>query len=372
MDRGQGPKSARFLELDGLRGLAALSVVLYHYTHMYNQYFSHRPKPLFSFSRGNLGVELFFIISGFVILMTVSRTKTILDFLVSRLSRIYPVYWVAIIFTFTVLTISGIWPTGETSKPAFLFNFTMLQRFFSIKAVDGVYWSLQYELLFYGLVLGAMVLGPIRRVELLCVLLLAASLAYWAFLQADVFASLGPAGSLIKQGWLLATILGDAEFFVSGMMLYRIRERGLSSTRLAIIAGAIAMSFLVDGGLIGFVHAAFVALVGLVIFGYVPMLRSSPMVFLGAISYPLYLVHQYAGYVLIDKLEAAGLNVNLAIAVTIAVAIAAATVLSKTVERPATKLIRDWYSRYKQVRPSQGAFRASSGAALPSDEKIPA
>jgi peptidoglycan/LPS O-acetylase OafA/YrhL len=368
MDRVQGSKSARFLELDGLRGLAALSVVLYHYTHMYNQYFNHRPKPLVSFSRGNLGVELFFIISGFVILMTVSKTKTILDFAVSRLSRIYPVYWVAIIVTFTILTISGIWPTGETSKPAFLFNFTMLQRFFSIKAVDGVYWSLQYELLFYGLILGALILGLIRRVEMLCVVMLAASFAYWTLLQADAFSSLGPAGSLIKQGLLLAIILGDAEFFVSGMMLYRIREKGLSLPRLAIIAGAIAMSFLVDGGLMGIVHSAFVLLVGLAIFGYVPFLRSRPMVFLGAISYPLYLVHQYAGYVLIDKLEAAGVNVNIAIAATIVVAIIAATVLSKTIERPATKLIRDRYAAFKQTRASRGSFRDSPNA-LPSDEK---
>jgi peptidoglycan/LPS O-acetylase OafA/YrhL len=355
MDRVQGSKSARFLELDGLRGLAALSVVLYHYTYMFNQYFSNRSKPAFSFSRGNLGVELFFIISGFVILMTVSKAKTILDFLVSRLSRIYPVYWVAIFFTFTILTIFGTWPTGEPSKSAVLFNFTMLQRFFSIKAVDGVYWSLQYELLFYALILGAFILGLIRRVELICITMLAASLAYWVCLQANVFSSLGPAGSLIKQAWLLAIILGDAEFFVTGMMLYRIREKGSSSTRLAVIAGAIGMSFLVDGWVIGFAHTAFAILVGLAIAGRLPVLSSRPMVFLGAISYPLYLVHQYAGYVLIDKLEAAGVNPNVAIMATIATAVAGATVLSTTIERPATKVIRAWYSQYKAAKAQEAS-----------------
>jgi peptidoglycan/LPS O-acetylase OafA/YrhL len=368
MDRVPETKPARFLELDGLRGLAALSVVLYHYTYMYNQYFENRDKPLLSFSRGNLGVELFFIISGFVILMTVSRTKTILDFVVSRVSRIYPVYWVAVIFTFAVLTISGIWPTGATSKPALLFNFTMLQRFVSVKAVDGVYWSLQYELLFYGLILGALVLGLIRRVELLCVAMLASSLAYWVLLQADVFASLGSAGSLIKQAWLLAIILQDAEFFVSGMMLYRSREAGLSSSRLAIIAGAIGMSFLVDGWVMGVAHTGFVILVGLAIFGYVPFLRSRPMVFLGAISYPLYLVHQYAGYVLIDKLEAAGVNANFAIVATIATAIAGAVILSRTIERPVTRVVRDRYAALKQSKASRLAAVKSSSV-LPQDEK---
>jgi peptidoglycan/LPS O-acetylase OafA/YrhL len=108
MGQATGTKSARLLELDGLRGLAALSVVLYHYTYMYNQFFGHRTKPLATFSRGMFGVDLFFIISGFVILMTVSRADNVLDFVVSRLSRIYPVYWVAIAFTFITLTISGL------------------------------------------------------------------------------------------------------------------------------------------------------------------------------------------------------------------------------------------------------------------------
>jgi peptidoglycan/LPS O-acetylase OafA/YrhL len=257
---------------------------------------------------------------------------------------------VAIAFTFITLTISGIWPLGVISKPALLFNFTMLQRFFSVQAVDGVYWSLQYELLFYGLILAVFALGIIKRVELLCAAMLGLSLAYWVALQADVFTALGTPGSLIKQAWLLGIILQDAEFFVTGMMLYRCWKEGLSSTRLSMIAGAIGLSFLVEGWLTGFVHLGFALLVGLAIFGYIPVLRSRPMVFLGAISYSLYLTHQYAGYVLINKLEAAGVNANIAIPITIAVAIAFAAGLRKTVEQPSLRVIRNRYNAFKNTR----------------------
>lgn len=346
MDRTTGRGSARLLELDGLRGLAALSVVLYHYTYMYNIFFGHRSRPLVTFSRGNLGVELFFIISGFVILMTVSRTKTLLDFIVSRLSRIYPVYWVAIVFTFSILTVSGLWPLGVISTPALFFNFTMLQRFFGVQAMDGVYWTLQYELLFYGLILVVFALGLIRRVELICTAMLGLSLAYWVLLQADFFATLGAPGSLIKQAWLLGIILQDAEFFVSGMMLYRCWKEGVSPGRLAIIASAIGMSFLVDGWVTGSAHLGFAVLVGLAVFGYIAPLRSRPMVFLGTVSYSLYLVHQYAGYVLINKLEAAGVNVNIAIVATICAALVVAAILSKTIEQPTMRFIRNRYRTF--------------------------
>jgi peptidoglycan/LPS O-acetylase OafA/YrhL len=81
----------RLLELDVFRGLAALAVVLFHYTTVYERTYDHHDEMLFDFSLGHYGVQLFFIISGFVIFMTLNRTKSALDFVVSRFSRLYPV-----------------------------------------------------------------------------------------------------------------------------------------------------------------------------------------------------------------------------------------------------------------------------------------
>jgi peptidoglycan/LPS O-acetylase OafA/YrhL len=64
----------RFLELDVLRGIAAFSVVLFHYTSVYSSRFKHSPDLHFYFGHGRHGVELFFILSGFVILMSLENS----------------------------------------------------------------------------------------------------------------------------------------------------------------------------------------------------------------------------------------------------------------------------------------------------------
>src|SRR5689334_21950406 len=95
--------SERLLELDVLRGLAAFGVLCYHYTTHHTLLFSPTIKPLFNFPYGVYGVELFFMISGFVIFMTLENTKRPLDFIVSRFSRLYPCYWASVILTFSVI-----------------------------------------------------------------------------------------------------------------------------------------------------------------------------------------------------------------------------------------------------------------------------
>lgn len=81
----------RLIELDALRGIAALSVVIYHYTTRYNSLYGHD-----SFLDNNYfhycsqGVQLFFMISGFVIFLTLNHIKKPMDFVISRFSRLYP------------------------------------------------------------------------------------------------------------------------------------------------------------------------------------------------------------------------------------------------------------------------------------------
>src|SRR5690349_15385603 len=73
---------SRITGLDALRGLAALSVVLFHYTTRYDALFGHRSELLVSVPWGHYGVQIFFGISGFVIFMTLDRTATLADFAV--------------------------------------------------------------------------------------------------------------------------------------------------------------------------------------------------------------------------------------------------------------------------------------------------
>ena len=72
-----GREGGRFEELDVLRGLAAFSVVLFHYTVRYDQMFHVERDHVFQLVYGYYGVKLFFMISGFVITLTLARTRTL-------------------------------------------------------------------------------------------------------------------------------------------------------------------------------------------------------------------------------------------------------------------------------------------------------
>jgi peptidoglycan/LPS O-acetylase OafA/YrhL len=88
------------------------------------------------------------MISGFVIFMTLDRTQRPLDFVVSRFSRLFPAYWIAIAITFSVLTIFGL-GNRSVSITELLINLTMVQDFFCVKNIDRSYWALLYELFLY-------------------------------------------------------------------------------------------------------------------------------------------------------------------------------------------------------------------------------
>lgn len=142
-------KNKRIVELDILRSVAIIIVVLYHYTTRYSKLYGFESINWFKY--GNLGVELFFMLSGYFIYDSVTKSANIIDFCKKRLVRLYPTYWACLIITFCTVSLFGL-PGREVSLNHFLVNFTMLQYGLGIPDVDGVYWSLFYELMFYALI----------------------------------------------------------------------------------------------------------------------------------------------------------------------------------------------------------------------------
>ncbi len=120
MEQESRKAPTRFYEIDLLRFLAALSVVIYHYTFRAYGVGNLSPIPYLEMSRftryGYLGVELFFIISGYVILLSV-QGKTVRQFFISRVQRLYPAFWVACTLTFLVVRI---WGNGSTNALSLL------------------------------------------------------------------------------------------------------------------------------------------------------------------------------------------------------------------------------------------------------------
>jgi peptidoglycan/LPS O-acetylase OafA/YrhL len=308
-------KQARIPELDLLRFVAALSVVFYHR--------ARNDVTMFGF----LGVHLFFMISGFVILWT-AIDKSGRQFVASRISRLFPSFWVCLCLTSLVV----VWGGNEIPRPQFLANLTM-RPLFHQPAVDPVYWTLNLELKFYGLIFLALVTGQMRNIE--------RWLGVWLLLSAIALTSFAPA--------LLRNISLDnyAPLFVAGCVLYLIRTRGLSAGRivalgLSLVLTAIAAMRAQAGFTLHTADWISMTVAGVIIIEFVVFylvatrviaLRASPMWYLlGAMTYPLYLIHNRAGNVLQDKLPANFGSVEKA-AIMITLSLLVAGVLAATVER---------------------------------------
>ncbi|HET9337283.1 MAG TPA: acyltransferase family protein, partial [Sphingomicrobium sp.] len=126
---------ARLGHIDALRGLAALSVVIQHSAELVGLGFG-------AFNGGRFGVLLFFLLSGFVIPFSFSGDEPIRRFLISRFFRLYPAFWASLIAASLVSFV----PPGE-----FAANATMAPILFGQPLSVGAYWTLFFELCFYGL-----------------------------------------------------------------------------------------------------------------------------------------------------------------------------------------------------------------------------
>lgn len=334
--RGGGPaqRGGRYLELDGLRGLAVLAVVVRHLTSTYDHFFPTAPPPPFTFEDGRYGVQLFFLISGFVILMTARRAGGAVPFAIARFSRLYPPYWVALALTTVVVAVLG--PDllrrtlGEVAA-----NTTMLQAALGVRHVDDSYWSLSVELLFYAIVAVALwrSWADDRRIRWVMGTWVAVGL-----LVGIVYA----AGGRTPELWRVVILTG-AEFptlFAVGVLC--LQSRGTRLSRL--VAPTLAAGFAISWLIIDLRHAVLVTLLSL---GFVAvtraprigLLRTRAIQYLGAVSYPLYLTHQFIGYAIVHALVPS-IGRLAAMIVAFGLVLLASVVIHHTVEERAGRALR--------------------------------
>ena len=324
------PDDHRLALIDALRGVAAVAVVLYHYTVHYANHFAPTERALFTFSRGNLGVDLFFCISGFVISMTLARCRDWQDFAVRRFARIYPAYAVSIVFTYWIFSYSDL-PKFHYGVADLLMNFTMLQELLGFSHIDGVYWTLQVELLFYAIVALLHFGGFLKNPRIVCLVWLLLS-AGWALAQQHHLTRLI---QLVSE----LLILERAPLFVIGMLAFHFHKRGrVDRDGLVLIALCVACrltTYLVFAGLAAAAGFALLMLAARIrLHG-----RSSIMMFLGSISFSLYLIHQHFGYMVIREAIKAGATLNQGICGAIVASVVVATVITFAVEKPAQRVI---------------------------------
>lgn len=294
----------RVKELDLLRFLAAFLVVLFHYT--FRGYaadgFLNMPYPALApiFKYGYLGVELFFLISGFVILMTAS-SGSLQKFIVSRMVRLYPAYWVACTVTFVAILAFG----GErfsAGASQYLVNMTLLNEFVGVPSIDGVYWSLAVELKFYALVAVLLAFRQIHRAQAFLV----------AWLAVTVLLDVFPVGKL------RSVLISDyAAYFIAGAMCFLVYSQGLTKARVAAIIASWVVALRgslqsvspleqhyhahLDRVVVAVCVSVFFAVMFLVAVKRTGFVARRDWITLGALTYPLFLLHQYLGYMIINR-----------------------------------------------------------------------
>jgi peptidoglycan/LPS O-acetylase OafA/YrhL len=328
--------SRRHHEIDLFRFSAALMVVLYHYTFRGHAADGYSPFefPVLGalFRYGYLGVDLFFVISGFVILMSASRS-TAMRFTISRMVRLYPAFWVCVTLTAACIVLFG---NGlfEVGLAQYLANLTMVSGYVDVPPVDGVYWTLLVEMKFYLLVFVLLLFRQIDHIERYLAGWLALS---WAALFIDT------------PTLLRAYLITDwSSYFIAGCTFYLLRSRGPSRLRWALLAGACGLSLYhavtfaagleahfgqpFSGAVVAGIVLGFYGLFLLVALGRTQWLNLPWLATLGALTYPLYLLHQRIGYVIFQHFADA--NRFVVLSATIALMLALAYLVHRLVERP--------------------------------------
>jgi len=331
---GRPSSSGRLESLDALRGIAALAVVVYHFGYRVAEIYPEVGEPVEALIGGQFGVHLFFVISGLVIFLSLQRA-TPRTFLISRFIRLYPTYWVCAAVTFAAVAFIGL-PGREVTATEGAVNLTMLQGYLGVPHIDGAYWTLTAELGFYAQVALLFFSTRLLRGTLFTVTLYA-----WIALAtvASQIPKYLPDGAVREIASQAALGFVWIPLFVAGMAIYGLWSGGRNIPLIGVPLAATAVMALRDP-MLGV--AVFVCGLLVVVALWGPPLRrlGKPFFFLGGISYPLYLIHQNLGFIVIRWLTGLGMSHLLAACVALIAVIAIAAVLTYLVDRPMRRALR--------------------------------
>jgi peptidoglycan/LPS O-acetylase OafA/YrhL len=326
-----------------LRALAALLVVYMH-TKVYTEQFSW-PAPR---DFGASGVDLFFVISGFIMMViTARRPPRPGEFLLRRAIRIAPLYWLV---TLAILAVGLLWPAAMLHNMV-TFEHVALSLLFipHFNPLEGSYapffklgWTLNYEIYFYLVFAALLAIASIGlRLAALSTVFLVSAAFYLTMLPTNPL--LHTFGNPIILEFLIGAVIGA--LYLRG----RLQVIGPRAAMALLVGGLFFMSALFDTrdfervGTAGFGAAAvMLALLSLELRG---RLRSWPLlILLGDASYSIYLAHPLVLTLARLGARTIGLPVEqigpgmLAVMMTMAIAVAAGVAAHLWIERP----MLDW------------------------------
>ena len=338
--------------VDILRFLAAVMVMFYHYgfwVWAFPDGISARatggipPHPEMTFAgSGWVGVQVFFVISGFVIAFS-AENSTPLKFFEARFRRLVPAVWICAPITAIVLLMAGLsWPTDAVIRLVRTGLFVPFEPW-----VDSVYWTLGIEIAFYTTVWVLLRLGRFDLMETVAIVIGLVSTSFWCAYFAFGWTDFA------DTRWLELTLVHHGAFFAVGVLLWLMRFKAMTLPRLAfaalfLFAGALQIASSVDvhstkvGAAMPYATpiAIFLAAVALMAWSLRLDLSWRGWRRIGLMTYPLYLIHDVAGAAMLGALMRASVPYLAAIAAVGAAMIAVSWLIATEAE-PRIRLLFD-------------------------------
>ncbi len=347
MQSSRGPP---IIAVDVLRFTCAMLVVLYHFDVAFWTTLNWRSAAVLApagagfggteITRiGWIGVEIFFVISGFVIARS-AIGQTTASFLRRRALRLVPGAWICAGVTATAMIVIGL---GDTIAAPLLRSLTFWPWG---KQIDGSYWTLGIECSFYAVIaLGIWSGAAGNKIERIGIAIGLLSTAFWA-----ICLPVGPSvGALVGNRYVELALLPHGCFFAIGVLIAAWQDS--HSPRRAALLGLFTLTAAVeirqhaleraqDGVIASPVLAQIAFLVGLVILLSANRLQPwllrwvnpSTARTLGLLTYPLYLLHQNVGAYMLGALAAAGMSVRFATGVTVSTLVMLAWLIATLIE----------------------------------------
>ena len=345
-----------------LRGFAAMAVVISHYFDVFwikratvaaltntpilplanyavPKYITWlNPIPLFNW--GAYGVALFFLISGFVIPFSLKRTSW-LGFSINRLTRILPTYAVGFSLTLLAIGLGGTYfgkPWPFTLNEILIHYIPGIRDLLRTKNIDGIIWTLEIEMKFYFVCMLAIIWfrHESKKVFLIPIALFTISMFY-------------------TQALTLTFVSQYIIFMFIGVVFHYLHNGKLAPEKsmlaifgLFFIFCALWQSTVYKDSFYLAWNYALALLTFAIAFVYPNIFRANRLFnFFADISYPLYVIHGVAGYVVLRILLDLGIKGWQSLLIVTITAILLALTMHKLIEEPSQKFGKWISTRFK-------------------------
>lgn len=299
---------------------------------------------LINFNLGAFGVAIFFLISGFVISLSLEKQGGG-RFLLSRFFRIYPTYifGFSLTFFFVYLFVRNNGMDFPYSASDYIKQISLLRDWFLVPTIDGISWTLEMELKFYIVIC---IIHGIKKMNSARFLVAISTImtCFNIIVKNRIDRLLNNNMLLYKIAYVFSFSFVFLIFMFIGVCLYNFYKKHWDGKKTIVAIILLYVLFILSARTAPVAYEVTVTCYSLALILFVSCLLFSEsfkynkvLNFFGDISYPLYIVHGLNGYMLLSVLDKQGVNPYLSSLITIVVSILLASIIHILIENPSNQ-----------------------------------